>query len=229
MAARHGSLGEFDQSKGDWTSYIERAKQYFTRYRRRSETTGVLLSAVGDSTYRTIKDVLSPQAPGEASIKSIIDKMTKHYQPAPSEIVQRFRFNTRLRRPHETVATYITQLKQLAEHCNFGNGDRLNKMLRDRLVCGIANEKWQQRLLSEEKLPYEKARKLLLSLEAAEKEVKDLSVGEKVVNQVHARQTRNLPPARNSREQSCHRCGGSHAVRPSASVTGRRKMSISTS
>ena len=138
MAARHGSLGEFDQSKGDWTSYIER-----------------------DSTYCTIKDVLSPQAPSEASIKSIIDKMTKHYQPAPSEIVQRFRFNTRLRRPHEMVATYITQLKQLAEHCNFGDGDRLNEMLRDRLVCGIANEKWQHRLLSEEKLPYEKARKPL--------------------------------------------------------------------
>ena len=125
MAARHGSLGEFDQSKGDWTSYIERAKQYFTANDivDGAKQRAVLLSAVGDSTYRTIKDVLSPQAPGEALIKSIIDKMTKHYQPAPSEIVQRFRFNTRLRRPHETVATYITQLKQLAEHCNFGDGD----------------------------------------------------------------------------------------------------------
>ena len=30
MAARHGSLGEFDQSKGDWTLYVERVKQYFT-------------------------------------------------------------------------------------------------------------------------------------------------------------------------------------------------------
>ena len=57
----------------------------------------------------------------------------------------------------------------------------------------------QQRLLLEEKLPYEKGRKLLLPLEAAEK-VKDLLAGEKVVNQVHARQMRNLPPARNSRE-----------------------------
>lgn len=41
--------------------------------------------------------------------------------------------------------------------------------------------------------------KLLLSPKAAEKEVKDLSTGEKVVNQVHVRQTRNLSPAHNSR------------------------------
>ena len=151
MAARHGSLGEFDQSKGDWNSYIERTKQYFTPNDivDRAKQQAVLLSAVGDSTYRTIKDVLSPQAPGEASIKSIIDKMTEHYQPAPSEIVQHFQFNTRLQPPHKTVAMYITQLKQLAEHCNFGDGDRLNEMLRDRLICGIANEKWQQRLLSD--------------------------------------------------------------------------------
>ena len=50
-------------------------------------------------------------------------------------------------------------------------------MIRDRLVCGIANKKWQQRLLTEDDLSYDKATKLLLSFEAAE-EMKDL-VGDK--------------------------------------------------
>ena len=41
----------------------------------------------------------------------------------------------------------------------------------------FAAKKWQQKLLAEENLTYEKAYKLLLSLEASEKEVKDISSG----------------------------------------------------
>jgi len=52
---------------------------------------------------------------------------------------------------------------------------RLNEMIRDRLVCGISNERWQQKLLAEKNLTYDKAYKLLLSLEASEKEVKDIT------------------------------------------------------
>ena len=100
---------------------------------------------------------MSPQAPGEVTFTVIAEKMTTHFQPAPSEIVQRFRFNTQVCRPHETVAAYISQLKQLAEYCNFGNEARLNEMIRDHLVYGIANEKWQQRLLAEDDLSYDKA------------------------------------------------------------------------
>lgn len=53
MSAEHGSLGEFDQLKGDWTSYTERAKQYFTANDivDRAKQQAVLLSSVGDSAY----------------------------------------------------------------------------------------------------------------------------------------------------------------------------------
>ena len=198
--AKHGSLGEFDHAKGDWKSYmyIKRAKQYFLANDITDEDKqqAILLSCCGDATYRTIKDVMSPQAPGEATFTVIAEKMTTCFQPAPSEIVQCFRFNTQVCRPHETVAAYISQLKQLVEHCNFGNEARLNKMIRDRLVCGIANEKWQQCLLAEDDLSYDKATKLLLSFEAAE-EMKDLvrDKSEKPeVHQVHMRQ----PPKKSS-------------------------------
>ena len=76
--------------------------------------------------------------------------MTKHLQPAPSEIVQCCRFNTQVRRPHEFVATYIAELKHLSEPCTFRDAGRLKEILRDRLICDIRNQKWQQRLLSED-------------------------------------------------------------------------------
>ena len=131
MAAKHGSLGESDLAKGDWKSYVERAKQHFSanEITDGAKQRAILLSSCGDAPYRTIKDVLSPQAPGEIPFKTIVDKMTEHLQPVPSEIVQLCRFNTRSRRPHKTVATYIAQLKYLAEHCNFGDSARLKEML----------------------------------------------------------------------------------------------------
>ncbi len=74
--------------------------------------------------------------------------MEAHLKLQPSEIVQRFRFNTRTRQGHETVANYVALLKQITETCNFGDAATLNEMIRDQLVCGLANEKWQQRLLA---------------------------------------------------------------------------------
>ena len=92
-------------------------------------------------------------------------------------------------------------------------------MIRDRLVCRIANEKWQQRLLAEEKLTYEKPYKLLLSLEASEK-VKDLSSSVSVpqVHQVHRpdsrQQSTQVTAAVKNKStkpsRQCYHCGGGH-------------------
>ena len=137
----------------------------------------------------------------------------KHFQPVPNAIVQRCKFFSRARRPHESIAEYVAQIKQLVEHCKFG--EQLNEMLRDRLVCGVAHMKWQQRLLSEEGLTYDKALKLLLAMESAEKEAKDLSgtatgAGE-VVHNVHHKRP---PPGHYSQHRpqmpACYRCGGNH-------------------
>ncbi len=83
-----------------------------------------------------IKDILFPQAPSIVPLKTIVDKLTAHFQPAPSEIVQRFHFHSRVCCPQETVATYVAQLKQPAEHCKFSDSASLDPMLRNCLVCG---------------------------------------------------------------------------------------------
>ena len=87
-------------------------------------------------------------------------------------------------------------------------------MLRDRLVCGIANQKWQQRLLAEgDSLTYTKAHTLLLSLEAAEQQVKDIA-NEKpptVVHQVRPpRRLQGRPAQAPTKPKACYRCGGAH-------------------
>ena len=111
---------------------------------------------------------------------------------------------------------YISELRALARYCNFGA--TLEDMLRDRIVCGINNEKLQQHLLGKAKLTYKKALELAQSSEAAALNVKEpqkagarpgkveltWTAGGDSVHQVH--KLASAPPTKGS-PITCYRCG----------------------
>ena len=78
-----------------------------------------------------------------------------YFSPRPSEMVERFKFHSPNRKEGEGVKTYVAALRKVSEHCNYG--ETLPEMLRDRLVCGINNEKMQRRLLAEPDLTLKRA------------------------------------------------------------------------
>ena len=92
--ASHGHLVEFNASKDDWTSYIERAQQYFAANDIDSpaKMRAVLISACCPATYRIIKDVLTPEAPSTMDFDTIVEKLTQHFQPVPNQITQHCKF-----------------------------------------------------------------------------------------------------------------------------------------
>ena len=94
----------------------------------------ILLSGCGVATYRLIT---APDKPTDKSFADLVKLIGDHYSPIPSVIVERFRFNTRIRQPGESVTTFIAELRHLTRYCEFG--ESLKDMLRDRLVCGIDN------------------------------------------------------------------------------------------
>lgn len=94
-----------------------------------------------------------------------------HYAPRPSVITQRYKFNTRIRQQGESVSTYVAELKAIAEFCDFSN---LEQMLRDQLVCGIADLRIQKRLLQDAALTYKTALETALSMEMANKDATQL-------------------------------------------------------
>ncbi len=77
---------EFAASKDEWISY---ANGYFVAndIDDAAKKCVVLISACGPATYRVITDVLTPDAPNAVAFDTIVEKMTKHFQPAPNEIV----------------------------------------------------------------------------------------------------------------------------------------------
>ncbi|KAK3727746.1 hypothetical protein QZH41_005201 [Actinostola sp. cb2023] len=77
-------------------------------------------------------------------------------------------------------------------------------MLRDRLVCGLNDEKIQRRLLTEPGLTYKRAVQLALAFESASKNKLDLkSKVETAPVSVHRVNKHETP-------QECYRCGGRH-------------------
>ena len=177
MAALLGKIDPFDPEDEEWPEYIERLGQFFEANgllgnddaaKRRT----TLISLMKPSTYRLARSLLSPAKPSEKTFDEIVAVLTKHYSPAPSEVMQRYRFNSRSRRSGESVATFAAELHSLAKYCNLG--DTLEKMLRDRLVSGINDEGIQKKLLAEHDLTYESALRIAQGLETASKNLHEM-------------------------------------------------------
>ena len=209
MASNHGQITEFSGNADDWEAYIEQLERYFvvnditTAAKKRA----ILLSSCGTAAYKTIQSVVAPTKPTE-------QKVQEHYTPAPSAIVQRFKFYSCNRQTMESIASYVARLRALTQHCEFG--DNLDTMLRDRLVCGVNNEQLQRRLLSEPRLTFAKAMEISRTFETTTEDAhtlqRDASGAEALAVNVLSnpadtavRQTANYMA-----NQPCFRCGGAH-------------------
>ena len=208
MAMLHGSSGEFDSSREDWTSYSERLMQYFAAndVEAAGKRRAILLSVCSASTYRLIRNLVAPQKPTDKSFEELVALVKQHHNPKPSVIVQRYLFNTRVRRSGETIAAFVAKLRHLTEHCDFGAS--LDDMLRDRLVCGIEDNRIQHRLLAEPSLTLQKAFDLALALESADRNAQDLQKSQ--ATPIHALSGKQVETGYPKQDSGCYRCGGKH-------------------
>lgn len=208
--ATYGTVGEFKESEESWTQYAERLEQYFAanEIKDAKKQRAILLSVCGSKTYGLIRDLLQPQKPGDVELTEILEKLENHFSPKPSVIVERFKFHSRSRLEGENVAEFVAGLRRLSEHCKFGT--TLEDMLRDRLVCGISDDRIQRRLLGERELTFEKAVEIATATEMASRNVLDLGgktpSSDNNVNKVEE----EIAPSKFQPKRECYRCGGNH-------------------
>ena len=216
-----GRVEEFDDSKEDWPQYVERVRHFFVAngIKEAERMRATFLSLLGSATYKTLRNLMSPDKPGDKSYEELVKVLSKHFKPTPSETVERFKFHSRFRKAGESVATFVSELRSLSEFCNFVV--TLEAMLRDRLVCGINDAAIQKRLLAEPSLSYEKAVELSLAMERTAQNIKELRVRpeEKITTQPRQQEvyqvTRNPSAGHRGTKSSltCYRCGNKgHSV-----------------
>ena len=184
-----GKIEEYYE-KESWTEYTECLEQYMyfaaNEITDRGKKRAVLLSVCGAKTHKLIRNLVNPRKPTNKSFAELVNLVKNHLNPRPSSIVYRCKFNSRFRQQGETVQQYVAELRNLSEHCEFG--DQLEKMLCDQLVCGVNNEHIQQRLLAESQLEFKKAMELATAMETADKNTRDL---QNLEIQAHVRTLKN--------------------------------------
>ena len=129
-----------------------------------------LVSSIGASNFSLLRSIATSQGIKEKPYADLVRILREHFGPKPSEVGQRFKFNSYIRKPGESVATFVAKLRALSEDCDFG--DSLEVMIRDRLVFGINDKAIQKRLLAEPKLTYKRAVELAQELESADRDMK---------------------------------------------------------
>ena len=139
---------------------------------RHAKLVPTLLTVIGSRHYSLIRGLILPDLPKDKTYDQLVKLLTKHYDPEPIVIAERFHFYKRNQRSNKSIANYLTSLRRLASRRKFGTF--LSKALRDWLVCGMQRENVQKVLLTKANLTLEKALEITQGMEAAAKQSKEL-------------------------------------------------------
>nr|XP_034194818.1 uncharacterized protein LOC117611038 [Osmia lignaria] len=114
---------EFELGKDDWETFIERLELYFTVNNTIDEKkqAAILLTKVSPDTYKLIKNLCYPQKPKDKTFKEIVEILTNHLCPKPSETMERCKFYATKQTMTESVSDYVVRLKELSLNCNFSS------------------------------------------------------------------------------------------------------------
>ncbi len=206
-----GQISPYVPADQRWDIYLEQVNNFFDANDVKDEKKkrAMLLTSIGTAAYTAIRSLTAPKTPAETDWKIILELLSKHYLPPVNPIIERRDFYQRFRKPGETVAIFLAELRSLASKCEFG--DQLDTTLRDRVVCGIVDDRMQRRLLSE---PYEgltlaRVVEICMAIETANKDVQRLhneTKGQEYVNAVASRKKLN-DSVKSSVKGCCMRCG----------------------
>lgn len=165
-----GKLDSFDESAEDWTSYIERADEYFVLNGLPDEKkVAAIITSMGAKTYSILRKLTTPNKPSEKTYEEIKKHLSDYFSPAPLEMSERHRFYKRMQKEGETANEYMAELRRLSQNCNFGSF--LDQALRDKFVCGLRCVQVQQRLLTMKKLTLKHALDEAVAHELAAKDI----------------------------------------------------------
>lgn len=130
----------------------------------------------------------------------LINKFRELCNPQKNVIVIRHKFNSRIQKKEESAESYITDLRRLANDCDFG--DLKDDLIRDRIVCGIQNENVRKQMLKERNLTLERAVELCQIDEITVERIKEMNIKQEV-DEVRT-------TTKKVKGRQCRKCGKSH-------------------
>ncbi|KAM7298142.1 uncharacterized protein ISCGN_018766 [Ixodes scapularis] len=169
----------------------------------------LLVAALSTSTVDVISGRCAPAKVNELPYSEVVDLLQQHFSPKLIETAQSYKFFSRNQLPGEPVRDFVVAIRQIADTSNFG--DTLDRMLRDRIVCGLQNSMVRRQLVAKPFLTRTEAEEIAVAAEMAEKNVKEIQRATMEDGGVHAVGSRTPRQKWRETESPCSRCGrGAH-------------------
>ncbi|KAM3961452.1 LOW QUALITY PROTEIN: uncharacterized protein ACR2FA_004568 [Aphomia sociella] len=176
MARKSVKFNEFNPETDNWDNYLDRLNYCFEANGIHSESVkkANFFTVCGSQVFETCLALITPRKSSEVTFSEIETILTKHYSPKPNEISMSYKFYKRDQQEGERASDYIAELRKISSNCNFTD---LERMLRDRLVCGMSDRRLQYDLLKKDNLSYQDVVDAVLSAESAGRDVRMIQTG----------------------------------------------------
>ena len=169
--------------------------------------TAAFLSVIGEAAlevYATFEwaddaDKLKPDV--------VLQKFEDYCIPRSSVLFETYKFGTRTQEELESIDSYVTALRRIAENCAFGDKDR---RIRDQIVLGIRNNHVRERILREVDPDLQRVLEIVRATEIAEKQSKEIS-RDLAAEQIHHMDKKSHPKEQRGRKQSNKSSGTSQS------------------
>ena len=115
-------IERFDVNSDKWFEHVEILEQYFIANGIEDATKkkGILLTVIGNETYRLLRNLLSPRKPADKTFQKLIDTLSAHLNPNSLVIVERYKFYQRCQHTGESSQDYLAELPRMTAYCEFG-------------------------------------------------------------------------------------------------------------
>lgn len=145
----------------------------------------------------------------QQNFEILMQKFDDLFDPPKREIEERYKFYTRSKKNNEPIEAYITDLKEKAKSCNFG--DLTESLIRDMVILDIKDKHMRKMMFEEKNLDLTKLTLLYKQYELHTEKMKEVSKKTATENVQQVQQQSDASDSKSTK--TCWRCGTSHAPR----------------
>lgn len=215
-------------SQGDllpkWVKFKQQFQIFLTAagFDRFSETrkAAIFLNSVGHEVQELYFNVLKTEE--SMKYEQIIKLLDDYFEPKQNELISTYSFHKRNQEEGESFDLFYTEIRKLVKNCNFKEQEE--RMLRDRIVLGVQDQKLQRKFLETSKLTLQTAVDMCRASELSNNHSKMMHQQTKMVDIVRSTAATDVQQSAGTKVKyasnkdskdfyNCKKCGTRHGPR----------------
>ena len=181
----------------------------------------MLLNCMGPKGIKIYKNLSFTPEEDQDDIQTIIKKFDQHIIGETNETYERYKFNRRSQKSNEKIDDYLHELREIAKACNFCQC-LYDSLIRDKIVIGINDNNTRKKMLETRDLTLKDAIDIARSSEAAQEQMKQLSLNNEEVNKIFNKKFKSKSTTKDDHQtekkikptqvKECMFCGKQHEM-----------------